>query len=343
MERDLVIGVDMGGTHLRTALVDRDGKIIRRRKTETAIALGQRETSNRLIHECNALVDQANAEGNRVRAIGLGVAGKVDSAAGKVIFSPNLRALDGCALAPLLSEASGLPVVLDNDANVFGMGEAREGAGCGIDNWLGVILGTGIGGCLVLKGELWTGDGLGFVAETGHFIVDPAGPRCICGMKGCLEAHASGRALREGIEDAVAKGLIKEGALYDLWKSGTLGARAVYRAAKEGDAHAREVFDRMGRALGLAIGNLFTVLGIRTAIIGGAVAATWDQFIEPLRQSLAEHSCMFDASEMRILRSVLGDDAALIGAAHLAWEKGSGLLRGSHRAVTGGRRPESGL
>lgn len=319
MERDLVIGVDLGGTHLRTALVDREGSILLRGKIETAAALGVRETSERLSRECLAMKDRAAALGGRVRALGLGVAGKVDGATGKVLFSPNLRALDGHAVAPELAKAVGVPVVLENDANVFGMGEARAGAGRGIENWLGIVLGTGIGGCLILKGELWTGDGLGFAAETGHMIVDPAGPRCICGLKGCLEAHASGRSLREGVEEAAAKGALDTGRLRDRLEAGTLDAEAVHLAAQEGDSLAKSLFRRMGWALGLAVANLFTVLGIRSAIIGGGVASSWDQFIGPLNESLDRHSCMFDASEVRILRSTLGDDAALLGAGFLAW------------------------
>jgi len=320
MRKDLVIGVDLGGTHLRTALVDRVGNVLCRRKTETAVALGARETRDRLLRECMALMDEALTAGGCVRAVGLGVAGKVDRAAGKVLFSPNLRALDGCALAPELERAVGLPVVLENDANVFGIGEARAGAGRGIENWIGIILGTGIGGCLVLRGDLWTGDGLGFVAETGHIIVDPAGPRCVCGLKGCLEAHASGRSLREGVEDAAARGDLGAGGLYERWKSGTLDAEAVCLAAEDGDPLAKGLFRRMGWALGLAIANLFTVLGIRSAIIGGGVAAAWNQFIDPLRESLARHSCMFDPAEARIIPSELGEDAALLGAGLLAWK-----------------------
>lgn len=319
MERDMVIGVDVGGTHLRTALVDREGSILLRGRIETAAAAGVRETSERLSRECLALKDGAAALGGRVRAVGLGVAGKVDGATGKVIFSPNLRALDGYAVAPELAKAIGLPVVLDNDANVFGMGEARAGAGRGIENWLGIVLGTGIGGCLILKGDLWTGDGLGFVAETGHMIVDPAGPRCICGLRGCLEAHASGRALKEGVEKAAAKGALGAGVLRDRLEAGTLDAEAVHLAAREGDSLAKSLFQRMGWALGLAVANLFTVLGIRSAVIGGGVASSWDQFIGPLSESIDRHSCMFDVSEARILRGALGDDAALLGAGLLAW------------------------
>ena len=320
MVREMVIGVDMGGTHLRTALVDRGGNIVFRRKTGTAAALGDLETRERLLHECAAMRNEALKAGGRLMAVGLGVAGKVDSAAGRVLFSPNLRALDGQALAPELSGSLGVPVFMENDANVFGIAEARAGAGRGIENWAGIILGTGIGGCLILQGRLWTGDGLGFVAETGHFIVDPAGPPCICGLKGCLEAHASGRSLREGVEEAAARGTLGPGFLRDRWESGTLDARIVYAAAQKGDPTAGKLFHRMGWALGLAAANLFTVLGIRTVIIGGGVAAAWDQFIGPLKESLARHSCMLDPAQTQVLPSVLGDDAGPLGAGFLAWD-----------------------
>lgn len=324
----MFIGVDVGGTHMRAALVDDRGRILHRRKAPTSIFLGPGQAAERLILECRSLMDRAQELGGKVAAVGLGVAGKIDRREGRILFSPNLASMKGYLLAPQVEESLGLPVVMENDANVFGIGESLRGAGLGIRNWIGLTLGTGVGGCLILEGRLWSGDDLGFVGEIGHMIVSPEGPPCVCGLQGCLEAHASGRALREGVEAAIAEGRLTGGGLYERRREGGLTAESVSELAKRGDPLAQSLFDRMGWALGLALANLFTALGIRHAIIGGGVSAGWDLFVGPLRESLAKHSRMLDASEAVVLRSRLGDDAALLGAAWLARHGLAGKYQG---------------
>jgi glucokinase len=318
----MFIGTDIGGTHMRSALVDADGKIHRQRRALTDISLGPDQATERLIMECRALMEDAVHLHGRVAAVGLGVAGKIDSLEGKVIFSPNLPAMNDYPLASKLQDSLELPVVMENDANVFGIGENRLGAGRGIDNWIGLTLGTGVGGCLILGGRIWQGDHLGFVGEIGHMNVHPEGPRCACGLKGCLEAHASGSALRAGVETAVSRGTLIEGKLFDLWKAGELTPETIYACALNGEEVARSLFHRMGWALGLALASLFTVLGIRHAIIGGGVSSGWAQFITPLRESIAEHSSMLDPRQADVRKSALGDEAALLGSAFLAQSQG---------------------
>jgi glucokinase len=320
MDCEMVIGVDLGGTHMRTALVDEAGNIVRRRKTATSISFGARQTARRLLEVCRTEMDAAKELGGTVIGIGLGVAGKVDHQRGWVVFSPNLPSMRNYPLGPELENNLDIPVLLENDANVFGIGESWVGAGREIENWVGLTLGTGVGGCLILDGKLWNGDNLGFVAEIGHMIVHPEGPQCTCGLNGCLEAHASARALLEFVNEAASSGQLNNGTVYELWKDGKLNAQDIYRCSVAGDQAAREAFARMGWALGLALANLFTVLGIRNTIIGGGVSAGWDQFIGPLGRSLAQHSSMLVVEEAVVQRSVLGDDAALFGAARLAIE-----------------------
>ena len=334
MSGEMFIGVDIGGTHARAALVEETGKLLHQSKIATDIALGSEQMTERLIRESLALMEAAAQMGSRVTAMGVGVAGKIDRVQGCVLFSPNLPSMKNYPLGPELQKGLKLPVAMENDANVFGMGESWLGSGRRIDNWIGVTLGTGVGGCLILGGRLWNGDDLGFVGEIGHMIVHPEGPLCACGLRGCLEAHSGGHALVEGVRRAAAEGTLEEGALRDLWKADALTPQAIFECAQGEDPTALALFERMGWALGLALANLFTVLGIRHAIIGGGVSAGWNQFIGPLRKSLGDHSSMLQEDEMTVLRSALGDDAALLGAARLAWE----VIHGSEPDSERGKR-----
>ena len=190
IEKIAYIGVDLGGTNLKTALVNHAGKILEFRIAQVHLEQGAESVSTELLVQCRALVHSAAKLGLKVAAIGLGVAGKIDRSTGSVIFSPNLPVLDGYPLGQELGRNLQIPVCMENDANVFGLGESWAGAARGVRNWVGIVLGTGTGGCLFLNGKLWEGDGLGFSAEIGHMIVEPGGPACPCGSKGCLEAFA---------------------------------------------------------------------------------------------------------------------------------------------------------
>ncbi len=312
------IGADLGGTNLKTALVNHAGNILESRTAQVRVELGAESISAQLLAQCSTLVHAAAKLGLKVAAIGLGVAGKIDRSTGSVIFSPNLPVLDGYPLGQELGRNLQIPVCMENDANVFGLGESWAGAARGIRNWVGIVVGTGTGGCLFLNGKLWEGDGLGFSAEIGHMIVEPGGPVCPCGSKGCLEAFASARALISGAKKAVCGQRLIEGPLHALDREGKLSAHTIYACAKSGDPDAMALFDKMGWALGICLANIFSALGIRHAVIGGGVSSAWDLFIGSLEKTLAQNSSMLDPGAAVILRSRLGNDAALIGATRLS-------------------------
>ncbi len=320
MEKKAFIGIDLGGTNMRAALVDTAGSIVEQIKISTEISQGAEPAAENLLEMCRRLMDRARSGQLKVEAVGMGVAGKIDPQEGIVVFSPNLPAMDNFPLGVKMEQALGIPVIMENDANVFGLGENWVGSAQDLSHWVGLTLGTGVGGALILNNRLWQGDNLGFSAEVGHLVVDPKGPRCTCGSDGCLESHSSGRALMEGVEAAVNKGKLVNGKLFDLWQREKLTAQDIYLCGKEGDPASLELFQRMGWALGIAISNIFMLLGIRHAIIGGGVSASWDLFIDPLMQTLRTTNKFLNAEQMVVRKSVLGDDAALLGAARLAWD-----------------------
>ena len=319
MEGSYCIGIDIGGTYIKMGLFDAEGGRHAFRRAPSNAAGPPKALLEALVRACRDLMETARLQGGRVIAVGLGVAGKLDTAAGRVVFSPNLPNMAGFALASRLHEALKMPVFMENDANVFGLGEAWVGQGRNIPNWIGVTLGTGVGGCLIADGALWLGDRLGFSGEIGHMIVDPHGPPCACGQTGCLEAHASGSALIRGMREALSAGEALPERITDALRTGSLTPEDVYGAADSGDPHARRLFQRMGWALGLALGNLFTFLGIESAIIGGGVSQAWDQFHPAMMETLRTVPKMLDPDGIRILRSGLGPLAPLYGAARLAW------------------------
>ncbi len=319
MKRKTSIGIDIGGTNMRAALVDTSGKIIEQVKISTEISQGAERAVENLLDICRSLMDHAAARNAHVEGVGLGVAGKIDSEKGIVVFSPNLPAMDHYPLGAKLREALDVPVIMENDASVYGLGENWVGSAKNLNNWVGLTLGTGVGGVLVLDDQLWQGDRLGFVAEIGHLVVDPSGPLCQCGSQGCLEAHSSARALLEGMEASIKKGELVTKKTFDLWQQGKLTARDIHQSALEGDPTSLWLFDRMGWALGVALSNIFMLLGIRHAIIGGGVSAAWNLFIDQLIESLEKSNNFLNIEDAVIKRSLLGDNAALLGAARLAF------------------------
>jgi len=321
IEKSANIGVDLGGTNLRAALVDRRGKILESRMTRVPLEQGAKAISNELAAQCRTLVHVAAGLDLEVCAVGLGVAGKIDRASGSVIFSPNLPALDGYPLGRDLARDLGISVFMENDANAFGLGEGWTGAARGVRNWAGITLGTGTGGCLFLNGKLWEGDGLGFSGEIGHMIVEPGGPICPCGSKGCLEAFASARALVTGARRAISK-QDKDSPLRTLDDKGELNAETIYGCAAMGDPTALALFDKMGWALGICLASVFSLLGIRRAVIGGGVSAAWDLFSGTLEKTLAQNSSMLGAGSALVTRGSLGGNAALLGAARLSRRRG---------------------
>jgi glucokinase len=273
MAQQFVIGVDLGGTHMRAALASTDGRLHARDRTASGRDIEPAEMTRKLVDQCRSLMESAHGHGGGVAAVGMGVPGSIDRNAGLIMHSPNLPKLNNYALAETISKALQVPVHMENDANVFGLGEGWEGSGKGIRNWVGLTLGTGVGGCLLFDHKLWHGDDLGYAGEIGHMPVQPEGPVCACGKMGCLETLASGSALVRGVKEAWKSGRPMTPALQQAVKEEVLSPLEVFRAAQAGDELAVGLFTIMGRALGLALAGLFSALGIRTAIIGGGVSA----------------------------------------------------------------------
>lgn len=304
------IGIDIGGTGAKGALVDSDGSVQGRRERPTDPTAGTK-TILGLLEE---MIDDARRAGAAPVAIGIGAAGFIDAASGSVVFSPNLTYED-----PQLREAVGarfdLPVVVDNDANAAAWGERRFGSAQGFDHVALITLGTGIGSGFVSDGRLIRG-ATGAGAEFGHTVIDPQGPPCPCGLRGCLEQFASGTAIERMAKEAVAR---EPGSLV-IELAGTveaITAREVGRAAPH-DESARAVLRKAGRALGIGLSNVVNVFDPQVIVLGGGVIGAGEAFLGPARDELHRSTTAQRRRPVRLVLSALGGDAGLVGAAALA-------------------------
>jgi glucokinase len=315
----VVIGLDLGGTNVRWALVDRQGNIRARWETVTATMPDQDALINILAEELTASGKEAESLKCEVKAVGLGVPGRVLPQEGRVAFSPNVPALNDCPLVPKLKRLLPWPVVLENDANLFALGENWLGAGTGHENMMGLTLGTGVGGGLILKGHLWPGSS-GTSAEIGHVTIDREGKKCNCGNRGCLETLASGSWTVAWVKDQLAQGTPSW--LRELWEKDheAIDGAILVAAAKMNDPLALRAFERVGKALGIVCANVVHLLGVTRIVIGGRFALAWEHFHTPMEEELHRRLTMFPPAAVSVVPATLGDDAGLLGAARLAWE-----------------------
>lgn len=321
MSKDpLVVALDMGGTNARLALVDRRGQILARWGWATATMSDQEALLATLAADLAVCQEKATELGAEIKGVGLGVAGRVLPGEGRVEFSPNIPVLNDFRLVSRLQPQSPWPLWLENDANLFALGEYWLGAGKGHPQMLGITLGTGVGGGLILDGRLWSG-AEGTSGEIGHITVDPEGRKCHCGNRGCLETMASGFWAVTWVKEQLDKGAgswLRE--LYEADPDALEGETLVV-AAQQRDPLALQAFERVGRSLGQAIAGVVHLLGIYRVVIGGRFARAWDVFELFLNEELFRRLTLFPREALSVVPAQLGDDAGLVGAAKLAWEK----------------------
>jgi glucokinase len=310
-KRDLIFAADLGGTHLRAATVDQNGKIQFRFKQYTP----KIPDATAIVHAIVAAVHECEKQGNgdQISAVSLVVPGTVKVEEGTVVTAPNLPCLDGFRLAAALTEQLHLPAFLENDANAAAVGEMWQGAAVGCKTIICVTLGTGVGGGIILDGKLWRGVD-GAAAEIGHMCVDPfGGVACTCGSRGCLEVFASATAIVRMTREASPR-------YPDSILQGKDDRRAsmIFDAGKQGDELALEIFRRMGVYLGIGLANLINILNPEMIVIGGGVMNAWDLFEKHMHQQVEERAFPLLAARVKIERAKCGDDAGLLGAARLA-------------------------
>jgi len=317
MSEHSVIGIDLGGTKISTALVDSAGEIIAYDYRETHATEGIQAVIGRILGGAREVMAQAGMKQSQVAAVGIGAPGPLDIGTGVVVAPPNLPGWDCVPLKRLIEDGLGITTFLENDANAAALGEHRFGAGRGVEHMIYVTVSTGIGGGLILDERLYHGAS-GMAGEIGHTTVMPYGPLCGCGNRGCLEALASGTAIARQARERIARGVptliadLAEGA------PARITAKLVAEAASQGDVEARDILAEAMYYLGIGMANLVNLFNPQLIVIGGGLTNIGELLFGPVRRAIDLRAFPAQAQAVRVVQAELGDSVGVLGAAAVA-------------------------
>jgi glucokinase len=316
MAKGFYLGVDVGGTKIAAGVVAPSGKILGWEKTSTPRKTGPAEIARVILRAARDVIRDAGLKARRLKGIGLGVPGIVDADGEKVLIAPNI-ALAGYPLAAELRRKFDAPVALGNDVNLGVLGERWLGVGAGVDDLVGIFPGTGVGGGVVCGGKVLVG-AHGAAAELGHLVLDPAGPRCGCGTRGCLEAYASRTAIERDIRAGVRAGARTAIAALNGGKLDQIKSKVLARALRRRDPLVTKVIGRAAERLGEGCVSLRHCFDPEMFVFGGGLIEACGDFILPIvRRRLARDPLFKKVGPAKVVRSRLGDDAVVLGAVAL--------------------------
>ncbi len=304
----------MGGTKIAAGVVTPEGEILKETRYPTPTS------GERLVENIARAISEVR-EGYEVGGICLAVAGLILAQENKVVYSPNLHAVEGIPLKEVLEPRIGLPLTVENDANAAALGEFRFGAGSEVDHLVVVTLGTGIGGGVITHGVLLRG-AQGSGGELGHVTIQSTGPRCACGNRGCLEALASGTAIARRAREVASE---KPGsALGRLAVKRKLLGEDVTELARNGDEVALSVLEETGRWLGIGLAGFVNIFNPEVVAVGGGVMAARELVLESARWEVQLRARPPSRDLVEVKEATLGPESGVLGAAALAWDPSSG-------------------
>jgi glucokinase len=287
----VIAGIDLGGTQVRVAFARNDGRVLSSTRTRTALVDGPEQMAAWVAEQVGR-----HGQGQGLQSIGIGAPGPLDPLQGSLINPPNLQTWHNAPLAAIVGRAVGCPAHLENDANLAGLGEYHQGAGRGSRNMVYITWSTGVGGGLVLDGQLYSGTH-GSAGELGHMILDPDGPLCGCGQRGCVEALCGGANIARQYGES---------------------ATELFRAAEEGDGEAEAIVHRIATYMGYALVNLANLYDPELIVIGGGFTRSWRQLQPTLVEVLRASPYIKARRRPKVRRARLGDRAGLVGAVEWA-------------------------
>ena len=308
------IGVDVGGTNVKIALVSDEGKIIYSNSIPTRAEMGYEYTVNSMKEAIRELFKETKLGAKDIEGIGFGFPGQIDCQKGIVRLAPNIPGWVNVPIAEIMEKEFGIPTRVDNDVRTAALGELNYGAGVGCQNLVCITVGTGIGSGLVINGKLVRGAS-NAAGELGHIKLNmQGGPLCGCGDRGCLEAYASGPSIVAMAEEYIKGG---KSTRYRELANPEITPYIVSVAAQEGDPVAKQIFKIMGEYIGMGLTSVVNLLNPEKIIIGGGVAAAGDILFDSIKETIAKRAMTIQKEAVEIVPAQLGTNAGVIGASLL--------------------------
>lgn len=309
------IGIDLGGTKIKGAIADCEGKLIAEGKRTTLIGKGEEVIVNQIVELIDELTRNSNLSFDRIKGIGVAAAGQIHPLTQEVVYAPNLQ-WNHVPLKNLLQNIYTIPIFIDNDVRAAAWGEYMAGAGKGSRQLFCAFIGTGIGSSTITDGKIVRGIN-NCAGEIGHTISQPRGELCVCGNRGCLEAYSSGIAMINRLSQALKDG--KRTMLVDMVDGNVEKVKAsmVENAAGMGDAVALRIWEDAKTMLGIAISNVVTLINPDIVVLGGGVIRACTSMMEAVKDWIGKTSSLMSKNSVKILSSELGENAGVIGAALL--------------------------
>ncbi|HDY90496.1 MAG TPA: ROK family protein [bacterium] len=311
--KKLYVGVDLGGTNVRSGLADEEGNILSRDKRKSLPRVSAEAPVKQIVDSITEVVRQGGITFSDIQRVGIGSPGPLSAKEGKILKAGNLPHWVNFPLAAVIKERVGVDVCLQNDANLFAYGEWWKGAGKGFDDFFALTLGTGIGGGAVCGGKLLTGFNDN-ASEIGHTSIDYNGPQCWCGQRGCLELYSSATGIVRLTKDALVNEHVKSSLEIFRDKPDELTSKIIFEAANSGDEFAKSMFDKAGYLLGLGIVNALNFLNFQRVAIGGGLAESGDFIFEPARRALSDRGFSSYNHLVSIVPAAIPNEAGILGA-----------------------------
>jgi len=314
---DYIVGVDLGATNIVSILINGEGKVIEKDTRATLAREGKEKALSQIVNSVRAVLEKGQLQGissTSIKGVGVGSPGPLDTKKGIIHFAPNLPGWNNVPLVSFLGDQLKLPIFLENDANAAALAEWWIGAGKKVDNLVLLTLGTGVGGGIIIGGEVLHG-AWDTAAEIGHMIIHEGGLVCGCGKRGCLEAYASATgvikrtvSLMKAGGDTVLRELV-HGHLEDIT------CELVYQAAESGDKLSQRIVEETTRYLGIGIASLGNVINPEMGILSGGMTAAGDLLFKPVRKYARKYALEAAIRGVRIVPAKLGDNTGALGAA----------------------------
>ena len=311
------IGIDVGGTNVKIALVDDNGKIIYSNSVPTYAKMGYEYTVNNIKQAIKDLMKETNTTPSDIEGIGFDFPGQVDCKTGVVKLAPNIPGWVNVPIAQMIEDEFHIPTRIDNDVRCAALGELKFGAGRGCENFICITVGTGIGSGIVINGKVVRG-ATNAAGELGHIKLQMnGGPICGCGGTGCLEAFASGPAIVAMAQEYIKGGKSTKFREMAAVEGGEITPYMVAKAAEEGDPVAKRIFEIVGEYIGIGLTSVINLLNPERVIIGGGVAESGELLLGPIRKTIKERAMVVAGNAVEIVPAQLGNSAGVIGASML--------------------------